>query len=40
MTRGAFTSTVPAAVVTDRRHPFSTARYFDTHWFQSYESED
>ncbi|MFE5095625.1 SMI1/KNR4 family protein [Streptomyces sp. NPDC056638] len=27
-------------MLTDRRHPFSTARYFDTHWFQSYESED
>ncbi|MFI9235743.1 hypothetical protein [Streptomyces sp. NPDC053079] len=23
-------------MLTDRRHPFSTARYFDTHWFQSY----
>ncbi|MCX4823585.1 SMI1/KNR4 family protein [Streptomyces sp. NBC_01142] len=26
-------------MLTDRQHPFSTARYFDTHWFESYESE-
>ncbi|WP_328926208.1 hypothetical protein OG429_17295 [Streptomyces sp. NBC_00190] len=25
-------------LLTDRGHPFSTARYFDTHWFQSYET--
>ncbi|MFE1412715.1 hypothetical protein ACFW6F_18175 [Streptomyces sp. NPDC058746] len=25
-------------MLTDPRHPFSTARHFDTHWFQSYES--
>ncbi|MFE9632433.1 hypothetical protein [Streptomyces sp. NPDC006463] len=25
-------------LLTDRRHPFATARYFDTHWFQSYET--
>jgi hypothetical protein len=24
-------------MLTEREHPFSTARYFDTHWFQSYE---
>jgi hypothetical protein len=23
-------------MLTEREHPFSTARYFDTHWFQSY----
>ncbi|MGW0751645.1 hypothetical protein [Streptomyces sp. NPDC002587] len=23
-------------LLTDRQHPFSTARYFDTHWFESY----
>ncbi|MFH8371510.1 hypothetical protein [Streptomyces sp. NPDC018031] len=27
-------------MLTDRQHPFSTARYFDTHWFESYASED
>ncbi|WP_407916697.1 hypothetical protein [Kitasatospora sp. NE20-6] len=26
-------------MLTDRQHPFSTACYFDTHWFESYESE-
>ncbi|MEV7520171.1 SMI1/KNR4 family protein [Streptomyces sp. NPDC091371] len=26
-------------MLTDRSHPLATARYFDTHWFQSYESE-
>ncbi|MFK4597692.1 hypothetical protein RKD30_004359 [Streptomyces pristinaespiralis] len=26
-------------MLTRREHPFSTARYFDTHWFESYESE-
>ncbi|MEU4208605.1 SMI1/KNR4 family protein [Streptomyces sp. NPDC026206] len=26
-------------MLTERQHPFSTARYFDRHWFQSYESE-
>ncbi|MGA4959827.1 hypothetical protein [Streptomyces lavendulocolor] len=26
-------------MLTDRQHPFSTARHFDTHWFDSYESE-
>ncbi|MFE4957897.1 hypothetical protein ACFRCW_28455 [Streptomyces sp. NPDC056653] len=25
-------------LLTDQHHPFSTARYFDVHWFQSYES--
>jgi hypothetical protein len=23
-------------MLTDRRHPCSTARYFDAHWFMSY----
>ncbi|MFF1510394.1 hypothetical protein [Streptomyces sp. NPDC058326] len=27
-------------MLTDRQHPFSTARYFDAHWFDSYEKED
>ncbi|MCK7622435.1 SMI1/KNR4 family protein [Streptomyces sp. RS10V-4] len=27
-------------MLTDRRHPFSTARYFDRHWFASYEREE
>ncbi|MFD7258627.1 SMI1/KNR4 family protein [Streptomyces sp. NPDC059874] len=27
-------------MLTDRRHPLSTARYFDTHLFQSYEPQD
>lgn len=27
-------------MLTDRQHPFSTARYFDTHWFESYDGED
>ncbi|MGW0733159.1 hypothetical protein [Streptomyces sp. NPDC002851] len=27
-------------MLTDRQHPFSTARYFDIHWFDSYEDED
>ncbi|MGW0777625.1 hypothetical protein ACWD01_29160 [Streptomyces sp. NPDC002835] len=27
-------------MLTEREHPFSTARYFDTHWFQSHGSED
>ncbi|MFF3597225.1 hypothetical protein [Kitasatospora indigofera] len=27
-------------VLTDRQHPFSTAQYFATHWFESYESEE
>ncbi|MEU5011196.1 hypothetical protein AB0G35_13025 [Streptomyces sp. NPDC021749] len=26
-------------MLTDRQHPFSTARYFDSHWFESYGSE-
>ncbi|MCM2389787.1 SMI1/KNR4 family protein [Streptomyces albipurpureus] len=26
-------------ILTERQHPFSTARYFDSHWFQSCESE-
>lgn len=26
-------------MLTDRNHPFSTTRYFDSHWFESYESE-
>ncbi|MEV5998996.1 hypothetical protein AB0M25_06830 [Streptomyces griseomycini] len=26
-------------VLTDPGHPFSTARWFDVHWFQSYEGE-
>lgn len=26
-------------MLTRRDHPFSMARYFDTHWFQSYESD-
>lgn len=25
-------------MLTDPHHPFSMARYFDVHWFQSYES--
>ncbi|MEU2507556.1 hypothetical protein ABZ621_22995 [Streptomyces sp. NPDC007863] len=27
-------------LLTDRHHPFSTARYFDRHWFESYGEED
>ncbi|MFC9325677.1 hypothetical protein [Kitasatospora sp. NPDC057015] len=27
-------------MLTDRQHPFSTAQYFDTHWFESYEGEE
>ncbi|MFC0599750.1 hypothetical protein [Streptomyces palmae] len=26
-------------MLTDRQHPFSTARHFDSHWFESYEDE-
>ncbi|MBL1087983.1 MULTISPECIES: SMI1/KNR4 family protein [Streptomyces] len=26
-------------MLTDRQHPFSTARYFDSHWFESYGSD-
>ncbi|WP_437094505.1 SMI1/KNR4 family protein [Streptomyces sp. enrichment culture] len=26
-------------MLTEREHPFSTARHFDVHWFQSYEGE-
>lgn len=26
-------------MLTDRQHPFSTARHFDTHWFESYADE-
>ncbi|MEV6109181.1 hypothetical protein AB0M28_31415 [Streptomyces sp. NPDC051940] len=26
-------------LLTNPQHPFSTARYFDTHWFESYASE-
>ncbi|OIJ88257.1 hypothetical protein [Streptomyces colonosanans] len=26
--------------LTEREHPFSMARYFDAHWFQSYETGD
>jgi hypothetical protein len=26
-------------MLTEPEHPFSTARYFDTHWFQSYEDQ-
>jgi hypothetical protein len=25
-------------MLTERSHPFSTARYFDTHWFERYEN--
>jgi len=25
-------------MLTERGHPYSTARYFDTHWFETYES--
>ncbi|MGG7572462.1 hypothetical protein [Streptomyces sirii] len=27
-------------MLTDRQHPFSTARYFDSHWFESYGSDE
>lgn len=27
-------------MLTERSHPHSVARYYDTHWFQSYEDED
>ncbi|WP_189945483.1 hypothetical protein [Streptomyces roseolus] len=27
-------------LLTDRHHPFSTARYFDRHWFEPYGEED
>ncbi|MFF2507818.1 hypothetical protein ACFVTY_31310 [Streptomyces sp. NPDC058067] len=27
-------------MLTERSHPFSTARYFDTHWFERYESHE
>jgi hypothetical protein len=26
-------------MLTEPQHPFSTARYFDGHWFESYDSE-
>ncbi|MCX4586548.1 hypothetical protein [Streptomyces sp. NBC_01481] len=34
---GGSTAEVVFRMLTERSHPFSTARYFDTHWFQSYE---
>ncbi|MGW1494038.1 SMI1/KNR4 family protein [Streptomyces sp. NPDC002402] len=34
---GGSTAEVVFRMLTERAHPFSTARYFDTHWFQSYE---
>ena len=27
-------------MLTERSHPHSVARYYDTHWFQSYEDEE
>ncbi len=27
-------------MLTERSHPHSIARYYDTHWFQSYEDEE